>query len=456
MGGRKGGKGSWTPKGGKQGKGTADSNPMPSVPSSSQPPAPSGAALVSGLAPNVSTHEETRHSPWDKPPHWNGTAPNSEFDAYMKAARAWLSVTRTPLRQRAIALLSGLSGHPRVLAAELEAEELVLENGSELLLGKLEAGYSYITARKLPHKFYETIFHPSSKRQQREGVATYVSRKKLLFRQLQSSGCSLPSVAQGLLMLKDSQINAAQHETLLTWLQGDYGVDEVAQALMKLEQPRFLPGSHPSSTAASAHVFLQDDGQEVWTEPFVDPVGDSGVYPWDENYQGEFGEVYEGTPSQNEEDLNQLLEAAGELSEDQAQLIYLTSGGSRFGQKSAGKGKGNYRDFRAQIQAARLARGFAPSSSSPSSTHMPSASPSASKPSYGPSTSQKDSGDKQAWRQQRLQRIISKSRCAKCGQIGHWARTCPNPPRQAAAPSSNFFVHLAPDQSSAEIQQHWI
>eukprot|EP00971_Amphidinium_carterae_P332122 6466113-Amphidinium_carterae.2 len=355
----------------------------------------------------------------------------------MKTAKAWLSVTRTPLRQRAIALLSGLSGHPRVLAAELEAEELVRENGADLLLGKLELGYSYITARKLPHKFYETIFHPSSKRQQKEGLATYVSRKKLLFRQLHSSGCALPEVAQGLLMLKDSQVNAAQHETLLTWLQGAYTVDEVSQALMKLEQPRFLPGvTHSSSTA---HVFLQEGGEsEQFGEQF-----EHGI-PWEEQLgAGELTEgfVEDGATSDIEEDLNHLLEATDELSEEQAQLIYLTSGGlgSKYPAKGGAKGKGNYKDYRAQIQAARLSRGFTPSATNTGAS---------SSSFQSKQSSQRDVMDKQTWRQQRLQKIIAKSRCAKCGQIGHWARSCPNPAKQqhqhAAAPSTNFFVHAAP------------
>eukprot|EP00971_Amphidinium_carterae_P353043 6492804-Amphidinium_carterae.1 len=442
----KGDKGKQSKSGGQsegkgRGAGLHPSGGNPPLSASSAVPAPSGAALASG-AQIATPHEESRHSPWDKPPQWTGAAPDSEFDAYMKAARAWLSVTRTPLRQRAIALLSGLSGHPRVLAAELEAEELVQEDGADLLLGKLTAGYSYITARKLPHKFHETIFHPSSKRQAREGLATYVSRKKLLFRQLHASGCTLPDVAQGLLMLKDAQISAAQHETLLTWLQGAYSVDEVAQALMKLEQPRFLPGTTHTAVTPTAHVFVQDDGSEWWSE-YADPNASA----WDESGVNDvLPETYDEVMSDNDEDLNQLLEATDEFSEEQAQLIYLTSTGNR-PSKGGGKSKTNYRDFRAQIQAARLSRGFAPPSSQSAATSQQSGK------STGP---QREPLDKQTWRQQRLQRIIAKSRCAKCGQIGHWARTCVNPPKQNVSPSSNFFVHVAAEQATSAVQHHWI
>eukprot|EP00971_Amphidinium_carterae_P352936 6492777-Amphidinium_carterae.1 len=111
-------------------------------------------------------------------------------------------------------------------------------------------------------------------------------------------------------------------------------------------------------------------------------------------------------------------------------------------QKGAQKGKGSYKDYRAQIQASRLARGFAPSGASASIMSSKS----------HQQAVHKDALDKQTWRQQRLQKIIAKSRCAKCGQIGHWARTCPNPPKgqQQHAASTNFFVHALPERCVPE------
>eukprot|EP00971_Amphidinium_carterae_P043125 848194-Amphidinium_carterae.1 len=90
------------------------------------------------------------------------------------------------------------------------------------------------------------------------------------------------------------------------------------------------------------------------------------------------------------------------LSEEQAQAIY-----AQMQNHPASK----YTQHRGEIQGHRLARGFPPS--------MASSSKGKSRGYGGPAA-----GTEKGKRDRSLQALIKRSRCARCGVIGHWARTC--------------------------------
>eukprot|EP00971_Amphidinium_carterae_P041182 808633-Amphidinium_carterae.1 len=64
--------------------------------------------------------------------------------------------------------------------------------------------------------------------------------------------------------------------------------------------------------------------------------------------------------------------------------------------------------------------------------------------------------DKKTWTQQKASEDHCQVMLCSSGQVGHWAGTCTNPPEGSVSPTTNFFVHAAPEQSQECVQRHWL
>ena len=87
----------------------------------------------------------------------------------------------------------------------------------------------------------------------------YTSRKTLLFNQLASVGCSLPSDAKGYILIRDAKISSSAWDTVVQWTKGSYDFDELRSALRRLERP--LPGQGARTTHLAA--FTEYDSGEA-------------------------------------------------------------------------------------------------------------------------------------------------------------------------------------------------
>eukprot|EP00971_Amphidinium_carterae_P280790 5574441-Amphidinium_carterae.1 len=70
--------------------------------------------------------------PWDVPPKWDGSSPETQLEPFLRSLRAWLLTTRVPARQQGVVLMSTLTGDLRVIASELEISEVTCDGGGEL------------------------------------------------------------------------------------------------------------------------------------------------------------------------------------------------------------------------------------------------------------------------------------------------------------------------------------
>eukprot|EP00971_Amphidinium_carterae_P090995 1801060-Amphidinium_carterae.1 len=202
-----------------------------------------------------------------------------------------------------------------------------------------------------------------------------------MLRELAVAGLELPDLARGLVMLRDSGLSRSEMDTVYNWAQGDFTFGRVVEMLRNLDR---IPQTATMATTRVMYAGADDpDGEgAAWAYAL-----DEEDWPPDEAMAEEQG-IYA------------MEEAAGAwekgeetFSEEQAQVIYAqmqTPPVSRYAQ------------HRREIQGHRLSRGF---------------------PGAPPSSKGKGGGGK-GKRDRSLQALIQRTRCARCGEIGHWARTC--------------------------------
>eukprot|EP00971_Amphidinium_carterae_P134599 2667750-Amphidinium_carterae.1 len=349
-----------------------------------------------------------RPSPLDTPPSWNGANPEQQLSGYLKAVEAWNLTTRLPHRQRGVAVLGQASGDLRQLIATLEIEELTADNGADTILQLLRKEYGWTLQRSLPQRFEAALFSAAGRRQANESLLSFTARKMTLLKELQQAGVSLPSTAQGLVVLRDAGLSKSENECFLQWSKGAYDIDTVVSNLRNLDRVPQQGHGHKTHLWTADEEWEYEQWQEgEWNE--ADPEA------WDP-------ESEDPTP---EEDT---------ISEDAAQLVYAMHQGQ----------PSKYIQHRRDIQHQRLERGW-PSGAKAKAK---------GKGSPGAPAKGKGKGDKNS-----LQALIARTKCARCGQVGHWARTCTQEPQAAASASkgdisgaktsySSFFVHGMIDEDT--------
>eukprot|EP00971_Amphidinium_carterae_P146056 2895059-Amphidinium_carterae.1 len=164
----------------------------------------------------------SRSSPYDRPPNWDGTQPETQLSAYLKALQAWSLTTRTPLRQRGVAVMAAASGDFRALLGTLEVTEIAAENAVEVIEQLIRKEYSFTLQRTLPQRFEQALFAVEGHRRKGESLLSYTSRKTTMLRELAVAGLELPDLAKGLVMLRDSGLSRSEMDTVYNWAQGDF------------------------------------------------------------------------------------------------------------------------------------------------------------------------------------------------------------------------------------------
>eukprot|EP00971_Amphidinium_carterae_P147420 2921305-Amphidinium_carterae.1 len=277
--------------------------------------------------------------------------------------------------------MAAASGDFRALLGTLEVAEIAAENAVETIEQLIRKEYSFTLQRTLPQRFEQALFSAEGHRKKGESQLAYTSRKTTMLRELAVAGLELPDLARGLVMLRDSGLSRNEMDTLYNWAQGDFTYNRVVEMLRNLDR---IP---QTATMATTRIMYAGEGeQESEGVAWAYPVYPEGENEWPaEDLSGEQG-VYLLEDTEGSE--------AGPLSEEQAQAIYALAQGPT---------TSRYVQHRREIQDHRLARGF---------------------PSKGKGRESGGPAAEKGKKDRSLQALIQRSRCARCGVIGHWARTC--------------------------------
>ena len=378
----------------------------------------------------------------DVPPSWDGKDPDMQLEPYLKLLSGWLITTRTLDKQRGMTILQYSQGDLKHLIDSLDIVELTATDGGQRVFDHIKESFAEYLERKLPKAIEKALFVSECQRHGNETMVQYISRKKVLFNELEKAKCPLPSNAKGYLLLRDAKISERAWDMIDTWTRGTYEFNDILEALRKLERP--VPGRSKSHLAGMSGYVSAD---------IVDSAGNVGsahasVYAEFDEDENTFCFMTESlflVPEAFDEDLIEefmkyvddvdILWVAGDISDDfdltEDEAIAILA---------------NYGQVRKYIHKRALSRGFV--------RHSPPDS-SRGKGGRGHGKGRGKGGFKRHARPKRWSKkfLMSRSTCARCGKKGHWARECKNEPDERGkrrGQGGNFLVWSSPVEGEAD------
>eukprot|EP00913_Durusdinium_trenchii_P035579 g33295.t1 len=324
----------------------------------------------------------------DPPPTYDGENPETTFRQFEKQAQLWLFETEVPETKRGVKLLRQLTGVAATAVDDMEVSEIVQEQGVKNIMQKLREYFTPHLEVSLPRAFETAVY--GTPKQSKETFAEYAKRMERAFTNLAKEGVDLPADARGYILYRQASLTEAQDQKLLTWTQGKYSRAEVTSALHRLDK---VVRDKAKSSFQVEGTYLTEDA-----------MGD--------HYNGE--EIYYTIP--DEDDENFVYIAEGDLDhvlEESEVMEALAS----------------YQEVRQQLKDQRLNRGYFPGKGK-------------GKPNYPAKGKDKGGGKRKI----HIEQLKLRTRCRRCGQVGHWEKECQTKPKDD---NRAFFVRIEEENAAA-------
>ena len=357
----------------------------------------------------------------DPPPPYDGKQPDKTFDRWMKELRLWEFETEIPKEQWGVKILRQLSGTARAAADSLSFEDLACESGRDNLIKALKEHFAPHLESSLPRAFEEAVY--GDVRSSRETFGEFVIRMEHAFKELERQGVKLGDVVLGYVLFRGANLSEAQENQMLTWGEGKYDHSTVVKGLRRLDK-----NIHEGKKKSAAYLMNElgeqdgDEPEEEIQETYLEAQEDSD----DEDYvyigEGEMQEIFDEEHVQ--EALATYQDVRKSLRDQKNSRGYYPQPSGRGASPPGRKGKGRGKDSRPTLAFKGKNRDYVKFTKNGTKIHV--------------------------------DMLKLRTRCARCGAIGHWAKECRNPPDErgkaaaamrsaSSAPSSQngrsgFFV----------------
>ena len=304
------------------------------------------------------------------PPSWDGLDPTVTFPVYEKNVRLWEFESELEEKKRGVRLLRSLTGVARAAADSLEFEDVATQKGVSNIMKCLKENFAPHLEVSLPRAFERAIY--GQPRHHRETMQEYLIRMERDFYLLGKEGVVLPDTAVGYVMFRQAALTEGQELRFGAWAEGKYDKKTVISCLRKLDKVL-------ESKSKSSSTFLQDEQQDGDGQEGEGDLSGDGL---DEDDDGQFVYLEDG-------DLDKVFD------ESEVQIVLAT-----------------YQEIRKAIHSNQKGRQFYRGSNKGKG-----------KGSYG-------SDFLKGKRKVHIEQLKLRTRCARCGTVGHWARECTSAPDQ--------------------------
>lgn len=337
----------------------------------------------------------------DPPPAWDGLDPEGTFKAFCKDMRLWEGSTDIEPSRRGAKLLRRLTGVARAAVDDVEVEDILAPEGVKTIMTKLIDTFSLHLDQTFPRALEKAIYQEARRRD--EGFIEYIARVQAQFRDLNKEGQDLDTVVKGYILMRHAKLSQVQDDQVKTWTQGAMQEPEVIKALRKLDKVNTSFGR----SRDDRNFFENEDwGQDDELEQELEDWNQEDDYEVDnENYvylaDGDLQDVMEESD---------VLAALASYQEVRKSLSDQKKGRG-FYKGSGSKGKGKGKNLKGKSKGTFNFGGSHGKGStmggSPARVH--------------------------------IDQIKMRTRCARCGTIGHWARSA-----SGSGQSSGFFMMHGP------------
>ena len=288
------------------------------------------------------------------------------FKRYQRDLQLWQFDTEIPENKHGVKMLRQLTGAARAAADELTVEEITSAQGAAKILAKLKDHFAPYLESALPRAFEKAIY--AEHRKSKESLQEYVIRMDGAFKELSDEGVVLNDTVKGYVLYRHASLTQVQEDQMTTWTSGSYERDKVIKALRKLEKVHRDQKVKSFVTEDMAGESSQAEETYGMFEDDDDPS-----YVW--VGEGDLSEVF------NEEDLQHAL--------------------------------ATYQEVRRAIREQKINRSSWNKGKGKSYGKLP-----------GPFKTKADLGARKV----HIDMLKLRTKCAKCGQVGHWAKECSSPP----------------------------
>eukprot|EP00971_Amphidinium_carterae_P348257 6490405-Amphidinium_carterae.1 len=402
----------------------------------------------------------------DLPPVWDGVSPETRWRLVRREITMWAADTETPANRQGVRVWRQLQGRAKELAEPLSDSTLMSSGGLLAVLTHFDTLYHGALQLTAEVDFEQALF--AGHRRHDESFLQFLSRKQLEFTRYEATltlGEELPSHLRGKLLLRQARLSTAQSQRILQWLAGSREETVVRQALAKLDTDVDLTNAMTGQAAAPKSMWEAEAESSV-KEEYADPSVYVEVAPMEDLVLAEFYAVdhdvgldsddenwiwiHEGDEGELDEDeLCQQLATFSAVHKAKLEHRKARGWGSPVGLgdfKGKGKGKGLWTRFGAKGKdndKGGKGKGFGKG--------------------FGKSGSAWQARDqrRQNMRRVPLNSLYQRVRCFRCGQMGHMAKNCSQPPgnpTQSGVKPSYFtldFVTLPiPSESSMSSTGH--
>ena len=325
----------------------------------------------------------------DPPPIYDGESPESTFRQFEKAVRLWEFESDIPAKKRGAKLVRALVGAAKLATEDLEFEAITAEDGVKNVMSRLREFFQPHLEVSLPRAFEAAVY--GQQKQPKESFIEYIARAERNFQNLKKEGVELPAGAQGYILYRQAGLTEAQDQKILTWSEGKYDRALIISGLRRLDK-------------------------------VIKEKGKANYFEQTENVAAET-----------------FHQEANELEETDEEYVYVTDGDLDpiYEESEMQEALASYREVRQALRDQRNGRGYFPQRFKEGKSGK-----------FGGKGGGKNGGKQRV----HIEQLKLRTRCNRCGQVGHWARECHAPDRRqqggASSNSSTTSSSGAPSQKT--------